>query len=209
MKRKKIKIKIHKYFIHVSMFFILTTIFLCINSSSSMQINQSIIANTKISNTTFSYRMNDSLIINDLNANRIVYDNMTIIELTNKLNRVLKGKLANYGYVYASKSLEYGVDPYVAVSISLLETGCNNGSCSSLVNNCNNVGGMKGSPGCGGGSFKRFSNLDEGINQFLKNLGENYYAVGLDTPEKMNPKYAESTEWARKVNNYINYIRKI
>ena len=149
------------------------------------------------------YKKNDNL-----TQRIIVYDGMTMEELTAKLNRSLKSTMANKGELFASYSLQRGVDPYLAISIMLLETGCN-WTCSSLVNNCNNVGGMKGSPGCGGGSFKRFSNLDEGINQFLKNLGENYYAVGLDTPEKMNPKYAESTEWARKVNNYINYIRKI
>ena len=42
-------------------------------------------------------------------------------------------------------------DSYVAVAIMLHETGCKS-NCSSLVRNCNNVGGQKGSPGCNGGA---------------------------------------------------------
>lgn len=52
-----------------------------------------------------------------------------------------------------------------------------------MVRKCNNVGGVKGSPNCGGG-YKRYSTLDEGIKQFIDNLANNYYAYGLDTPEK-------------------------
>ena len=80
----------------------------------------------------------------------IVYDGMTLNELTEKLNRSLKSTIAGKGDVFASYSLERGVDPYLAVSIMLLETGCN-WSCSSLMRKCNNVGGQKGSPSCDGG----------------------------------------------------------
>ena len=38
-------------------------------------------------------------------------------------------------------------------------------------------------------------------------LYNNYYAKGLTTPEKINPKYAESKTWAQKVNKYIEKIR--
>ena len=54
----------------------------------------------------------------------IVYDGMTMSELTEKLNRSLKSTIAGKGDIFASYSLERGVDPYLAVSIMLLETGC-------------------------------------------------------------------------------------
>lgn len=136
----------------------------------------------------------------------IVYDGMTMIELSDKLNRSLKSTIAGKGELIASYSLERGVDPYIAVGIMLLETGCN-GTCSALVRECNNVGGMKGSPGCDGGSYKTFASLDDGIRSFIDNLADNYYAYGLTTPETMNSKYAESSTWAMKVNNYISSIR--
>lgn len=136
----------------------------------------------------------------------IVYDGMTLNELTEKLNRSLKSTIAGKGDVFASYSLERGVDPYLAVSIMLLETGCN-WSCSSLMRKCNNVGGQKGSPSCDGGSYKSYPSLDEGIKGFIDNIADNYYAYGLTTPEAMNKKYAESNMWAIKVNNYISSVK--
>lgn len=146
------------------------------------------------------YKKNDNL-----TQRIIVYDGMTMEELTAKLNRSLKSTMANKGELFASYSLQRGVDPYLAISIMLLETGCN-WTCSSLVNNCNNVGGQKGSPNCSNG-YRSYPTLDDGIRGFIDNLADNYYAVGLTTPEAMNPKYAESNMWAVKVNNYISSVK--
>lgn len=142
----------------------------------------------------------------EVEENPIVYDNMTMDELAAKLDRSLNSTLASKGYLFATRSIELGIDPYLAVAIVLQETGCK-WECSTLVKQCNNVGGQKGAPGCNGGSYRAFSTLDEGINGFLNNLYNNYYAVGLNTPELINPKYAESTTWAEKINNYIAEIK--
>lgn len=135
-----------------------------------------------------------------------VYDGLTMTELTQKLERNLNSTLSGYGYLFASYSLSLGLDPYLALAITLQETGCK-WNCSTLVKECNNVGGMKGSPGCNGGSYKAFPTLEEGIKSYLDNLYYNYYSIGLTTPELINPKYAESTEWSRYVNNYLIQIR--
>lgn len=143
---------------------------------------------------------------NNVTKRVIVYDGMTMSELTEKLNRSLKSTIAGKGDIFASYSLERGVDPYLAVSIMLLETGCN-WSCSSLMRKCNNVGGQKGLPSCDGGSYRAYPSLDEGIKGFIDNIADNYYAYGLTTPEAMNKKYAESNMWAIKVNNYISSVK--
>ena len=143
---------------------------------------------------------------NNVTKRVIVYDGMTMSELTEKLNRSLKSTIAGKGDIFASYSLERGVDPYLAVSIMLLETGCN-WSCSSLMRRCNNVGGQKGSPSCDGGSYKSYPSLDEGIKGFIDNIADNYYAYGLTTPEAMNKKYVASDMWAIKVNNYISSVK--
>lgn len=135
----------------------------------------------------------------------VVYENMTMEELSEKLNRSLKSTMSGKGELFASYSIERGVDPYLAVSIMLLETGCN-WTCSGLVNSCNNVGGQKGSPNCSNG-YRSYPTLDDGIRGFIDNLANNYYAYGLTTPEAMNRKYAESGEWAMKVNRYINQVK--
>ncbi len=137
----------------------------------------------------------------------IVYDNMTIEELAAKLDRSLNSTLTGKGYLFASKSLEYGVDPYLALAIVLEETGCK-WNCSNLVKQCNNVGGQKGGTvKCNGGAYRYYATLDEGIVGFIDNLSRNYYAIGLTTPEQMNSKYAASSAWSTKVNQYIEKIK--
>lgn len=134
----------------------------------------------------------------------IVFDGLTMNELSEKLNKSLNSTMSGKGELFASYSIERGVDPYLAVSIMLLETGCN-WTCSGLVQKCNNVGGQKGSPNCSGG-YRSYPTLDEGIKGFIDNLANNYYAKGLTTPEAMNSKYAESTTWATKVRNYMSSV---
>ena len=52
----------------------------------------------------------------------IVYDGMTLDELSEKLNRSLNSTISGKGYLIASHSLEMGVDPYMATAIILHET---------------------------------------------------------------------------------------
>ena len=144
--------------------------------------------------------------VNTVPVDPIVYDGLTMGELADKLNRSLRSTISGKGYLIASYSLQLGIDPYMATAIILHETGCN-GTCSNLVRECNNVGGQKGGPSCGGGAYKAYPTLDEGIMGYLDNLYRNYYSYGLTTPETIGPKYAASTTWASQVNNYIALIR--
>ena len=133
----------------------------------------------------------------------VVYDNMTIDELSAKIDRSLNSTISGKGNLIATHSLDMGVDPYMATAIILHETGCKWG-CSYLVNSCNNVGGQKGS-GCG--SYSYFKTLDDGIRAFINNLKYNYIDYGLTTPEAINPKYAEDPNWSNNVNKYIEIIK--
>ncbi len=130
-----------------------------------------------------------------------VYEDMTLEELTNKLNVNLKSDLEGYGDIIADFSLKKGVDPLVATSIILEETGCT-WNCSSLVKNNNNVGGMRAYSG-----YLKFDTLEEGIEAFISNLSNNYYQKGLNTPELINTKYASNPNWYQKINYYITKIR--
>ncbi len=131
-----------------------------------------------------------------------VFDGLTMEELTKKLNKSLKGVLSNKGEMIATKCLKLNMDPYMAVAIMLHETGCNYG-CSSLARNYYNVGGMK----AGNGNYQKFSSIDEGINTFLNNLYGNYYKQGLNTPEKINSKYASSKTWSKQIKKYMETIK--
>lgn len=137
----------------------------------------------------------------------IIYDGMTITELTNKLNKSLNDYLGNTGYYFAKHTRDTGMDPYLSVAIVLLETGCK-WKCSSLTRECNNIGGLKGGTSCNGKSYSKYDTLEEGIESYLGIIYNNYYLKGLDTPEKMGPKYAYSELWAEKVNSYIKEIKE-
>lgn len=138
----------------------------------------------------------------DIRKASIVYDNMTMDELSDKLERSLNSTLKGKGRLFASYSIELGLDPYLALAIVLHETGCSY-NCSGLVNTHYNLGGLKGS----NGKYLAFNSLDDGIKGYLDILYKNYYSKGLTTPELMNPKYAESTTWANRVNWYIQKIK--
>ena len=136
-----------------------------------------------------------------------VYDHMTLKELGDKLEKYIGNDyLAGKGYFLASQCIEKGVDPYVATAIILHETGCGT-KCSRLARVCNNVAGQKGKPSCGGGSFRRFPTLDAGITGFIDNLSKNYYSIGLNTVDKIAPKYAEGNTWAGKIKYFVNKMQ--
>ena len=102
-----------------------------------------------------------------------------------------------------NKAVEYGIDWMIAVAISKWETG---NYTSNLYKNKNNVGGLY----CNG--FLSYSSLDEGIDAFVSNLKRNYFDMGLDTLEKIQPKYcpvgaANDPKGLNK--NWLNGVTKI
>lgn len=161
------------------------------------------ILNESAENISDTTELNDE---NNANVEEIVYDGLTRQELIDKLNRNMNSTIAGKGELFADYALELGLDPYLALAIVLHETGCS-WDCSTLVKTCNNVGGQKGNPGCGNGSYMAYPTLDDGIRGYMDNLYKNFYALGLTTPETINPKYASSTTWASKINYYIEKIR--
>lgn len=133
----------------------------------------------------------------------LVYEGYTLDELTIQLNKSLNSTIAGKGNIIASRSIEKGVNPFLATAIMLQETGCA-WECSYLVKTCNNVGGQKGY-GCG--TYSAFPSLDEGIIAFIDNIANNYASKGLKTAEQMNSAYAEDKLWAVRVNRYIEKIK--
>lgn len=185
--------------------FALVTIYIFINVKNSNSKNNIYVYDIKELEETSFEKQKDvtSEVETEEEAIPIVYDNMTMDELAEKLNRSLKNELSGYGNFIASYSIEKGIDPYLATGIILHETGCT-WNCSSLVKNCHNVGGMKGS-GCG--SYGYFATLEEGITRFIDNIYNNYYLYGLTTADTMGNKYAEDPNWSMRVNSHIEKIK--
>ena len=180
----------------------LLTILIIISSREYKSLNDDVIADQMNLNVEIEYKNDDTE-----NRKEIVWDNLSLEELTIKLDNNLYDTLKGTGKYFAEYTKATGLDPYLAVSIVNLETGCKWG-CSSLTRNCFNIGGIKGKPSCNGSSYKCYNSLEDGIKGFLDLIYYNYYSVGLDTPEKMNSKYAEDPGWAEKVNRYYDTIKE-
>ena len=91
----------------------------------------------------------------------------------------------------------YDVDSNLATAIARLETGHYT---SEVFTECNNFGGMIGSKG-----FMKFRNSMEGCEAFVGMLKYGYIDQGLDTPEKMQPKYCPvNPQWSTLVRSLMN-----
>lgn len=91
----------------------------------------------------------------------------------------------------------YDVDSNLATAIARLETGHYT---SEVFTECNNFGGMIGSKG-----FMKFRNSMEGCEAFVGMLKYGYIDQGLDTPEKMQPKYCPvNPQWSTLVRRLMN-----
>src|SRR5574344_2306341 len=110
--------------------------------------------------------------------------------------------LASYAGVPVWNGLQYGVDPYVAVAISLLETGC---KWNCTVSH-NNVGGNMV---CYNGKcyIRSFNTIEEGITYHISNLYNGFYAKGITEVTQIGRSYAASPTWSQRVYGYIEEIR--
>ena len=151
--------------------------------------------------------MEDESVVEEIEEEPLYYG-LTYSALIEQINHSLNSSVSGYGELFVSKSLELGVDPYLAVAIMLHETGCM-WDCSNLVKKCNNVGGMKSGTYCTGSSYGKFDTLENGIIAYIENLYNNYISKGLNTPELMQRKYTgySNSTWSSKVTNYIDIIK--
>lgn len=86
----------------------------------------------------------------------------------------------------------YGIPSELPLAISILETGW--WSSDAYIYG-NNPGGM---------SINEvpiiYDSIDEGVEAFVSNLADNYFGMGLDTPEEIGAKYCPvDPEWGNKV----------
>ena len=134
------------------------------------------------------------------------YNGESLDIIAKKIDKFLGSTMKGKGKFITEYSVSVGLDPYLAAAVMLQETGCY-WTCSKLVGTCNNVGGNKGKPSCNGGSYRKFSSLEDGI-KFAINKLNSYYKKGKKTPKQINPHYAEDKTWHKKVENYMKKIKK-
>lgn len=87
----------------------------------------------------------------------------------------------------------HGIEPEIPLAIARLETGH---FTSDAYRRGNNVGGMSVNE-----MPYTYKNLEKGVEAFVSNLADNYFAQGLTTPEAISKKYCpvNAEGWARAV----------
>lgn len=89
-------------------------------------------------------------------------------------------------------AISYKIDWKLSIAIARHECGFKNGEyLSNAYKEKNNVGGMMYYDSSTKSSkLMRFETIDSGINAYVSNLKRNYFDLGLDTIEEIQPKYA-------------------
>ncbi len=89
----------------------------------------------------------------------------------------------------------YGADYNITLAIGRYETGWWKSYACTVKNN---PGGMSRNE-----VPIYYDTIDEGIDAWVQNLANNYFAIGLDTPEKIAEKYCPNNS------EYASYLRKM
>lgn len=118
-----------------------------------------------------------------------------------------KTPLDGYGETIARASIRKSVNPYLISGIILESTNCKV-ECSIIFKECNNVSGIKGNPGCFGGTYKSYDKIDDAIVDIVNNISKNYYTPEMQTPYKMYKNYGKTSSWALKVSNFMDAIKR-
>lgn len=136
------------------------------------------------------------------------YNGESVEQITKRLEQVFqKTELEGHGNYIASSSLKKGVNPYLIGGIILESTKCKI-DCSVVFRECRNVSGMKGAPGCFGGSYKEYNDIDESIKDLVNKISNDFYSTDMQVPNKMYKEYGKNLIWAFKVNKYMEDFKK-
>ena len=120
-----------------------------------------------------------------------------LAKVNNKLQKELNLNNSTPREILKIACKEYGVDYILAVSIARVETG---NFTSELFLEYNNLGGLSNDY-----EWYKYNTLIEGINAYVSMLKLEYIDKGLDTPEKMQPKYCPGKDGE----HWISLVRKI
>ena len=136
------------------------------------------------------------------------FNGESVSEIGKKIDKYcVKTPLEGYGEYIAKASIKKSVNPYLISGIILENSNCKN-DCSVIFKECNNVSGMKGSPGCFGGVYKEYRTLEDSISDIVNKISRDFYTPEMQAPYKMYKDYGKSTSWALKVSNYMEAIKR-
>lgn len=120
-----------------------------------------------------------------------------LAKVNNKLQKELNLNNSTPREILKIACKEYKVNYILAVSIARVETG---NFTSELFLKYNNLGGLSNDY-----EWYKYNTLIEGINEYVSMLKLEYIDKGLDTPEKMQPKYCPGKDGE----HWVSLVRKI
>ena len=141
---------------------------------------------------------------------KLLYKELDDLEkINNKLQKELKLSNGTPREILKIACKEYKVDYILAVSIARVETG---NFTSEVFLKYNNLGGLSNDY-----VWYKYNTLIEGINAYVSILKIEYIDKGLDTPEKMQPKYCHNIfytvcnllDFASLISPFIVFVKKI
>ena len=136
------------------------------------------------------------------------YNGESIEEIGKKIDKYCdKTALEGYGEYIAKAAITKSVNPYLVSGILLESSNCKN-KCSILFEECHNASGIKGQPGCFGGSYKKYDKLEDSINELVNKISKEFFTPEMQTPYKMYKDYGKNSSWALKVSNYMEAVKK-
>lgn len=118
-----------------------------------------------------------------------------------------KTPLEGYGEAIARAAIRKSVNPYLVSGIILESTNCKI-ECSVIFKECNNTSGIKGSPGCFGGTYKAYNKVEDSITDLVNSVSEKFYTPEMQSPYKMYKDYGKTSSWALKVSNFMDAIKR-
>ncbi len=137
------------------------------------------------------------------------YDGEKMEDIARKMDKYFeKTLLEGYGEHIAKTSISKGVNPYLIGGIILESTGCKN-ECNILFKQCNNVAGIKDSPGCFGGSYRKYNSVGDSITDLVNIISKKFYTKEMQVPNLMYKDYGKNATWAFKVSKIMENIKKI
>ena len=136
------------------------------------------------------------------------FNGESIEEIGKKIdNYCKKTPIEGHGEYIARTSIMKSVNPYLIGAIILESTKCKN-ECSVIFKECNNVSGIKGSPGCFGGAYRAYDTLDEAISDIVNEISKEFYTKEMQMPYKMYKQYGKTSSWAFKISNYMEGLKR-
>jgi len=136
------------------------------------------------------------------------YNGESIEDIGKKMDILLaKTALEGLGEHISRSAITKSVNPYLVGGIILESTNCKI-DCSIILKQCNNVSGLKGEPGCFGGSYKRYNSKEESITDLANFISKNYPNLDMQQPYKMYNSYGRNETWAFKVNKYMEELKR-